>query len=121
MLTLALGGLRWLTDTELYAPSNAIVARVRRGRPRVRVAGGLLVLSAALVFCGAILADWVAKGGPGWLNFLVLLAVWDAFKFGLLAIAIGIRRVLSCLFRTRDARPSRFLAGEVPVPEAPGC
>ena len=73
---------------QMYAPSNAIVARVRRARPRVRVAGGLLVLSAALAFVAAILTDVVASGGPGWLNLLVLIAAWDALKFGILAVRV---------------------------------
>jgi hypothetical protein len=83
---------------QMYAPSNAIVARVWWGRPRVRVAGGLLVLAAVLAFIAAILADWVANGGPGWLNLLVLLAVWDAFKFGILGVAIALRRFLAVCF-----------------------
>jgi hypothetical protein len=100
MLILALGvaalAHRYL---QMYAPSNAIVARVWRKRPCARVVGGLLILSAALAFVAAILADWVANGGPGWLNLLVLIAVWDAFKFGTLGGAIAIRRVFTAFLR----------------------
>ena len=70
---------------QTYAPSNVIVARVRQERPRLRVAAGLLVLSAALASGAVVLADWVANGGPGWLNLVVLIAIWDAFKFAFLA------------------------------------
>jgi hypothetical protein len=100
MLILAFGvGALAHRYLQMYAPSNAIVARVRRERPHVRVAGGLLVLSAALAFVAAILADWVANGGPGWLNLLVLIAVWDAFKFGTLGGVIAVRCGLTALLR----------------------
>ena len=82
---------------QTYAPSNAMVARVRRERPRLGVVGGLLVLSAALAFGTLILADWAASGGPGWLNLLALLAVWDCFKFTFLALAETLRLVCSKL------------------------
>lgn len=82
---------------QMYAPSNAIVRRVRRKRPRLRMAGGLLGLSAGLALVAAILADFVANGGPGWLNLLVLGAVWDALKFGILGGAIALRCGLTVL------------------------
>jgi hypothetical protein len=101
-LCLAVGTERYL---QAYAPSNAIVATVRRERPRVRVACGLLVLSAVLAFGAVALADWAARGGPGWPNLLVLIAVCDAFKFASLAVAIALRRALAAL--REAARPTR--------------
>lgn len=78
---------------QIYSPSDAIVARVRRARPRIQVAGLLLVLSAAIAFGARILADWAASGGPSWLNLLVLIAIWDCFKFLFLALASALSTV----------------------------
>jgi hypothetical protein len=71
---------------QMYAPSNAIVARVRQERPRFRVVAGLLVLSAALAMGAIALSRWAATGGPGLLHLVVLIAIWDAFKFAWLAV-----------------------------------
>jgi hypothetical protein len=97
---------------QTHAPSNAIVRRARRERPRLRIAGGLLGLSASLALVAAILADWVANGGPGWLNLPVLIAVWDAFKFGTLGGAMALRRGLAV---PREASSiSKFTAAAQP-------
>lgn len=87
ILILAFGvaalALRYL---RMYAPSNAVIARVRRGRPRLRVVAGVLALSSTLAAGALLLARWVACGGPGWLNLIILIAIWDAMKFAWLAV-----------------------------------
>jgi hypothetical protein len=87
-------GCRYL---QAYAPSNAIVARVRQERPCVRVAAGLVGLSVTHAVGALVLAEWVENGGPGWLNLGVLIAIWDAFKLGFLALAVMVRRALLAL------------------------
>lgn len=91
---------------QTYAPSNAIVARVRRERPRLRVVAGLLLLSVALASCAIFLADWAAAGGPGWLNLIVLIAIWDAFKFTFMAILVSLRRARMALRTATHQRRS---------------
>ena len=81
------------------APSNVIVATVRRQRPRNRVAAGLLALSVVLAFVAIGLSHWAAHGGPGWLNFAVLIGIWDAMKFAALGILTGFRSARSRLSR----------------------
>ena len=76
---------------QVYAPSNVVVAHVRRARPRLRVAVGLLALSVTLASTAFALAEWVVNGGPGWLNLVIIFAVWDAFKFIFMAIAVALR------------------------------
>lgn len=82
---------------QLYAPSNVLAARVRRQRPRLRAVVGLVVMAAMLVVVAHLLATWAATGGPGWLNLLVLIAIWDAFKFAFLAVAVLIGYVAATM------------------------
>jgi hypothetical protein len=82
---------------QTFAPSNAIAAKVRREQPRLRVAAGLLVLSGLLAAGAFVTADWVTRGGPGWLHLVVLIAIYDAFKFALLSIAVALRRAGTAL------------------------
>ncbi len=105
ILVFALGiGARAHRFLQMYAPSNAVVARVRQERPRVRIAAGLLLVSATLLAGALVLADWVVNGGPGWLNLVTLVAVWDAFKFTLLALAVLLRSGIARMRRVESSR-----------------
>lgn len=77
---------------QLYAPSNVLASRVRRERPRLGTVLRLVAMAAGLVVGAHLLATWAATGGPGWLNLVVLIAIWDAMKLTLLAIAVVLRR-----------------------------
>lgn len=63
-----------------YMPSNILIRATRRraglmwGVPAMLVAGVYLVVAAGLV-------QWIADGGPGWLNLFVLVCLWNALKF----------------------------------------
>jgi hypothetical protein len=92
---------------QMNAPSNAIVAKIRRERPRVRVAAGLVGLSATLSAGAFVLADCMTSGAPGWLNLIVLIAIWDACKLGALGVEVFLRcdgGALLCAHRLRQAR-----------------
>jgi hypothetical protein len=39
-----------------------------------------MALGLACCWAAAVLADIVCDGGPGWLNWLVLLTCWEGFK-----------------------------------------
>jgi hypothetical protein len=74
-----------------YAPSNIVAARVRAAAP-TRCAGVLLVATTYLLLWSAhIISTFVANGGPGWVNIMVLALAWDAMKAFTLAAVIGIR------------------------------
>jgi hypothetical protein len=86
MLILALGVAALVyRHLQMYAPANAIVARIRQKRPRFRVAAGLMGLSATLA------AGAVVSGAPGWLNIVVFIAIWDACKFAALGVTVFVR------------------------------
>lgn len=90
-----------------YAPSNAIVAWVRRERPRFRIGAGLLGLATTLVFGAIGLSYWAANGGPGWLNLIVLIAIWDAFKLAFLALALVARCARATLREAAQTQPAQ--------------
>ncbi|MGB4776902.1 sulfate permease [Microbacterium sp.] len=63
-----------------YMPTNVLLAalRTRRGLKW----GVPAMLIAVPYLLGAwLLTVWIADGGPGWLNLLVLLFIWNALKF----------------------------------------
>jgi hypothetical protein len=63
-----------------WAPTNRLLAAIRTRRglkwgvPAMALGGVYFLLAAALV---AVIRD----GGPAWLNAVVLLAMWNGFKF----------------------------------------
>lgn len=67
-----------------YAPTNIVLARIRRRRglkwgvPAMLLAAPYIVL---VYWCSAAIGD----GAPGWLNLVILLCLWNALKF----VAIG--------------------------------
>lgn len=63
-----------------YAPTNLLInpIRTRRG---LKWGIPAMVLAAVYFYAAAICTTIVNDGGPGWLYLLVLLFVWNAFKF----------------------------------------
>lgn len=61
-------------------PTNILIraTHTRRG-----LKWGVLAMLLAVVYfvTAAALAQWVADGGPGWINLLVLVCIWNALKF----------------------------------------
>lgn len=67
-----------------YAPTN-ILLRSLRARDGLKWAiPAALVLVPAYLFAAALATAVVADGGPGWLNLVALLFIWDACKFAAL-------------------------------------
>ena len=64
----------------LHMPTNMLLGalRTRRG-----LKWGLpaMLLAAQYMFAAWVCSTWVTEGGPGWLNVLVMLFVWNALKF----------------------------------------
>jgi hypothetical protein len=63
-------------------------------------------MAAGLVVGAHLLATWAVSGGPGWLNLVILIAIWDAMKIALLAIAVLLRRAGVALRRATHHRRS---------------
>lgn len=90
---------------QVYAPSNVVLARVRRARPRLRVAVGLFALSTTLAASAFAITEWVVNGGPRSMNLVIIIAIWDAFEFTFTAITIALCRAPSARRERSLSRP----------------
>ena len=63
-----------------YAPTNILLIRTH-GRHGVRWFLLAVGLAAVFFYAAAICTTIINDGGPGWLYLLVLLLVWNAFRF----------------------------------------
>lgn len=63
-----------------YMPTNRLLGFLGR---RDRLKWGLLAMLLAVPYllAASTCAQIVADGGPGWVNLLVILFIWNAFKF----------------------------------------
>lgn len=78
---------------QCYAPTNLLTRRVRAQEPRWTTAAVLTGLVAALLAVLHMLGEAVANGGPGWLNFAVLMLAWDAIKVAVLTLSVMLRAI----------------------------
>jgi hypothetical protein len=63
-----------------YMPTNILLdaLRTRRG---LKWGVPAMLLAGPYLLSAWLLTAWLANGGPGWLNLLVLLFIWNALKF----------------------------------------
>lgn len=94
-----------------YAPSNIVLRWVRSRRGlKWGVPAMLLTLPylGLALWCSSVLAD----GGPGWLNLVVFLCLWNALKFivfGPISLVLLCRvRVMEHIGRRDDEKPSEL-------------
>lgn len=63
-----------------YAPTNLLLNAIRTRRG-LKWGGPAMLLAVPYFYAAAICTTIIDNGGPGWLYLLVLLFVWNAFKF----------------------------------------
>lgn len=63
-----------------YMPTNILLdlIRTRRG---LKWGVPAMLLAAPYLLAASICTNLIADGGPGWLNLLVILFIWNALKF----------------------------------------
>ena len=61
-------------------PTNILI-RATHTRRGLKWGVPAMLLAVVYGVIAAVLAQWVAGGGPGWVNLLVLLCLWNALKF----------------------------------------
>jgi len=103
-----------------FAPSNILIRHVHT---RTGIKWGPLVGLAAAVLYGLLMlatATVVRKGGPGWVDLIVLLAFWNTVKFTCL-IPVSLVRLVRVRHRERP-RPGagRRLEASAPGMEGQG-
>ena len=62
-----------------YAPTNLLVAAIRTRRG-LKWGTAAMLLAIPYLYAAAICTTIIGNGGPGWLNILVVLFIWNAFK-----------------------------------------
>ncbi len=83
-----------------FAPSNILI---RRTQTRTGIKWGPLAGLAAAVLYGLLMlatATVLRKGGPGWVDLIVLLAFWNTVKFTCL-IPVSLVRLVRVRHRER--------------------
>lgn len=103
----------WAVSTSLhnlfrrFAPSNILIRRVHT---RTAIKWGPLVGLAAAVLYGLLMlatATVLRKGGPGWVDLIVLLAFWNTVKFTCL-IPVSLVRLLRARHQERVLQRDRI-------------
>ena len=106
---------------QLATTIHAVLAHTPTNRlaSRLRTQGGLssalaaLTAGAAYLFAAATCTMLLDRGGPGWLNVLVLLFIWNAFKLALTGPAILVARARQRMAQRRSPRKVHSSAAEV--------
>ena len=63
-----------------YAPTNLLLNAIRTRRG-LKWGIPAMLLAVPYLYAAAICTTIINDGGPGWLHLLVLLFIWNAFKF----------------------------------------
>ncbi|NYE93875.1 phosphotransferase system glucose/maltose/N-acetylglucosamine-specific IIC component [Psychromicrobium silvestre] len=63
-----------------YMPTNRLLDAIRTRRG-LKWGIPAMFLAVPYLFAASICTSLMADGGPGWLNLLVLLFIWNAMKF----------------------------------------
>jgi hypothetical protein len=95
-----------------HAPSNRLASRLRT-RGGLGSALTAMTAGAAYLFAAAICTMLLDRGGPGWLNVLVLLFIWNAFKLAFAGPAILVARARQQFAQRRSPRKVHASADEV--------
>lgn len=89
MFRLIVQATTWSRAAFDRAPSNRLVRRLR-SLGRVRSALVALSLGAVYLFAAVVCSGLLSRGGPGWLNLLVLLFIWNAGKLVVTGLLISL-------------------------------
>jgi len=96
-----------------YMPTNRLLDAIRTRRG-LKWGVVTMLLAVPYLLAASICTGFIANGGPGWLNVLVLLFIWNALKF----IFIGpVSLVLLTRARIREAVERRRAGAQAPAPE----
>jgi len=93
----------------MYMPTNIAITLLRSRRGLKWAMPAALVFVLAYLYAASFAASLIAHGGPGWLNALVLLFIWNGMKLA----AMGL---WSPVLRLRSRRESARSVASVEIP-----
>jgi len=92
--------IRARTFLRRYMPTNVLLDAIRTRRG-LKWGIPAMLLAVPYLLAASAFTTLIADGGPGWLNLLVLLCLWNALKF----LAMGpVSLVLLTRARTHEHR-----------------
>lgn len=101
-----------------YMPTNIALDAIRTRRG-LKWGVPAMLLAAPYLLLASICTTVIEDGGPGWLNLLVLLFVWNALKFIvmgpislILLIRVRIQKAVACRRARRQSEPMEQAAYE---------
>lgn len=97
-----------------YMPTNVAIDAIRTRRG-LKWGVPAMLLAAPCLLAASICTNLIADGGPGWLNLLVLLFIWNAFKFLIMG---PVSVILLIRVRVHEAVARRRIRCQV---VEPGC
>ncbi|MBT9608292.1 MAG: sulfate permease [Microbacteriaceae bacterium] len=86
-----------------YMPTNILLDTIRTRRG-LKWGVPAMLIAVPYLLAAAALAAVVADGGPGWLNVLVVLFIWNAAKFAFIG---PVSLILLARTRLHEARARR--------------
>ena len=88
-----------------YMPTNRAIGWLRTPRGLKWAIPVALVTTPIYLFAMSVCAVIIERGGPGYLNVLVLLFAWNAIKFAVMAAVSPFLYVGGRLRRLRESSP----------------
>ena len=95
-----------------YMPTNIALDAIRTRRG-LKWGVPAMLLAGPYLLAASICTNLIADGGPGWLNLLVLLFIWNALKFlivGPVSLVLLLRVRLSGRTAARRCRRYQLMA-----------
>ena len=112
MFALAVQSATTIRTVLAHAPSNRLASRLR-ARGGLGSALAAMTAGGAYLFAAAACTMLLDRGGPGWLNVLALLFIWNAFKLAFAGPVILVARARQRMARRRSPRKVHSSADEV--------
>ena len=100
-----------------YMPTNILLDAIRTRRG-LKWGVPAMLLAAPYLLAASTFTTLIANGGPGWLNLLVLLCLWNTMKFiimGPVSVALLVRACIREAAKRRHARATSESA-QLPAP-----
>jgi hypothetical protein len=97
-----------------YMPTNIALDLLRHSRGLRWAIPAALVATAAYLYSASLCSAIIERGGPGYLNVLVLLFFWNATKFAWATILAPARLLTNAAQTRRTSNTASVVGGPAP-------